>query len=154
MRGLVRLVFFIALPIAVGVTIDPHNAIARGAGAHGGGGGGFVAKGGGAHFAFRGTVAGMHRGTKGAVSMATRHVPMAGAATARAFMAKHGHGETVLPFGAWDWTWGYTYPEVTITTPIEPATEPAFAPPIPEAQPPCREIQAGVTIIRGKSCRA
>jgi hypothetical protein len=86
--------------------------------------------------------------------MANRRAPRAGVGATRAFTGRGGHGKTVFPFGAWDWGWGYNYPEVNITTPIEPATEPTFAPPIPEALPPCREIQAGVTIIRGKSCRA
>jgi hypothetical protein len=92
------------------------------------------------------------------VSMANRHAPIARTATKRASIDRHVHGKTVFPFGAWDWGWGwgwgYSYPGVAVTTPIAPATEAALAPPVPEALPPCQEIQAGVTIIRGKSCRA
>jgi hypothetical protein len=84
-----------------------------------------------------------------------KHAPNARLAANRAFVGNHRRGGTVPPFGAWGWGgWGYNYPDVAIAAPEQPAIQPAFAQPNPEALPPCHETQVGVTIIRGKSCRA
>jgi hypothetical protein len=169
MRGVARLVFLLVVSVSVCGAISSDNAFARGGGGGGGGfagrGGGFSGSGsgfagrggGGAHFAFRSATAGVHGGghanRHANVHVVNKHAHTAGFARARAFANRRGHGRAELPLWTWGWAGADTYPEMTIAIPAAPATEASAAPPIPEALPPCREAQFGVTIIRGKSCR-
>lgn len=149
MNSIARLLSFLTVIILTGAPVD--SVIARG-----GGGGGFAATGGGTHFAFRGNFGSIHGRAQGSVGtvnkQVNKHRPFVDT-TRRAFVGKHGGASTVFPFGMWDGGW--SYPAETIIAPLTvPGTQPVFAPPMPESIPPCREIQAGVTVMRGKSCRA
>lgn len=132
MRGFIPLIFALVGSISV-AAIDSNIAMAGGGG-HGGGGGHAWGGGHGGGFGIRRVFP-----------------PPPGLVITRNAGHNHNHGGA-FPFGAWSWGGGSIYPDATIATPVDAAERPGFVRSGP--LPPCREIQAGVTIIRGKSCHA
>jgi hypothetical protein len=141
--------FFLCVTISVATCVIPEVALARGGFGSGGGAhfaaGGSHAASGGAHFVFR-----------------SGHSRITGTRVNPEFSAvrQHGHAHDArnrnAAFGAgyWPWDWNY-YSEAAGST--QPEVEPASLPPgeeNPALLPPCHETQMGVTIVRGKSCRA
>lgn len=116
-------------------------------------GGGFVGGGGtGTHFAFHGSV-GVHGNNHVVVHQSRRGFPFAVAR--RSHNGHKGAGTTAFPFGAWGWDYAgdLSYPQEAGVI-SGPADYPPAAPMVAAEMPLCREMVAGVTIVRGKSCRS